>query len=42
MTRNVKIARLPAAIRTELNQRILNGEQGKPLVAVQVSTSQYK
>jgi hypothetical protein len=32
MTRNGKIARLPAAIRTELNQRILDGEQGQPLV----------
>jgi hypothetical protein len=33
MTRNGKIARLPAAIREELNQRLLEGEQGKPLVA---------
>jgi len=32
MTRNGKIARLPAAIRTALNQRILDGEQGQPLV----------
>jgi hypothetical protein len=32
MTRNGKIARLPAAIREELNQRLLEGEQGKPLV----------
>jgi len=32
MTRNGKIARLLATIRTELNQRILDGEQGKPLV----------
>jgi hypothetical protein len=32
MTRNGKIARLPAAIREELNQRLLDGEQGKPLV----------
>jgi hypothetical protein len=32
MTRNGKIARLPAAIREELNQRLLEGEQGKQLV----------
>jgi hypothetical protein len=32
MTRNGKIARLPAAIREELNQRLLDGEQAKPLV----------
>jgi hypothetical protein len=32
MTRNGKIARLPADIRTELNQRILDGEQAQPLV----------
>ena len=32
MTRNGKIARLPAALREELNQRLLDGEQGKPLV----------
>jgi hypothetical protein len=32
MTRNGKIARLPAAIREELNQRLLDGEQGKQLV----------
>jgi hypothetical protein len=32
MTRNGKIARLPAVIREELNQRLLDGEQGKPLV----------
>jgi len=31
MRRNGKIARWPAAIRTELNQRILDGEQGQPL-----------
>jgi hypothetical protein len=32
MTRNGKIARLPAAIREQLNQRLLEGEPGKPLV----------
>ena len=32
MTRNGKIARLPAALREELNQRLLDGEQGQPLV----------
>jgi hypothetical protein len=32
MTRNGKIARLPLTIRDELNQRLLNGEQGKQLV----------
>jgi hypothetical protein len=32
MTRNGKIARLPAAIRQELNQRLFDGEQGKDLV----------
>lgn len=32
MTRNGKIARLPASIRQELNQRLLNGEQGSQLV----------
>ena len=32
MTRNGKIARLPAALREELNQRLLNGEQGQPWV----------
>jgi hypothetical protein len=32
MTRNGKIARLPLAIREELNQRLQNGEQGKQLV----------
>src|SRR5580700_6949622 len=32
MTRNGKIARLPAGIREELNQRLFNGEQGKHLV----------
>ena len=32
MTRNGKIARLPAAIREELNRRLLDGEQGKQLV----------
>jgi len=32
MTRNGKIARLPAALREELNQRLLDGEQGKPWV----------
>ena len=32
MTRNGKIARLPNSIRAELNQRLLNGEQGKKLV----------
>lgn len=33
MTRNGKIARLPQAVRRELNQRLNDGEQGKPLVA---------
>ena len=32
MTRNGKIARLPLAIRDELNQRLQNSEQGKRLV----------
>jgi hypothetical protein len=32
MTRTAKIARLPAAIREELNQRLLDGVQGKQLV----------
>jgi hypothetical protein len=32
MTRNGKIARLPLAIREELNQRLQDGEQGKQLV----------
>lgn len=32
MTRNGKIARLPRAIRDELNQRLENGEQGVQLV----------
>jgi len=32
MTRTGKIARWPADIRTQLNQRILDGEQGQPLV----------
>jgi hypothetical protein len=32
MTRNGKIARLPAAIREQLNQRLLEGETGKQLV----------
>jgi hypothetical protein len=32
MTRNGKIARLPAAIREELNQRLLEGEPGQHLV----------
>ena len=32
MTRNGKIARLPNAIRQELNQRLFNGEEGKQLV----------
>ena len=31
MTRNGKIARLPADLRTELNQRLANGEMIKPL-----------
>jgi len=31
MTRYGKIARLPTDIRTELNQRILDGQQGQPL-----------
>src|SRR6266542_3971499 len=33
MTRNGKIARLPRAVRLELNRRLQNGEQGKKLVA---------
>ena len=33
MTRNGKIARLPETIRDELNQRLLDGEEGKQLVA---------
>jgi hypothetical protein len=32
MTRNGKIARLPAAIREELNQRLFDGEPAKPLI----------
>jgi hypothetical protein len=32
MTRNGKIARLPAAIRQELNQRLLDGQPGNQLV----------
>jgi hypothetical protein len=32
MTRKGKIARLPAAVREELNQRLLDGEEGKKLV----------
>jgi hypothetical protein len=32
MTRNGKIARLPAAIRQELNQRLLDGQPGTQLV----------
>jgi hypothetical protein len=32
MTRNGKIARLPAAIRRQLNQRLFDGGQGKQLV----------
>ena len=32
MTRNGKIARLPAALREELNQRLPDGEQGQPWV----------
>jgi len=32
MTRDGKVARLPAALRQEFNQRLLNGEQGKQLV----------
>jgi len=32
MTRNGKIARLPAALREELNRRLHDGEQGKHLV----------
>ena len=33
LTRNGKIARLPRAIRQELNRRLQDGEQGKTLVA---------
>lgn len=33
MTRNGKIARLPHAVREELNRRLLDGEQGTALVA---------
>ncbi len=33
LTRNGKIARLPLAIRLELNRRLDEGEQGKKLVA---------
>src|SRR5713101_951139 len=33
LSRNGKIARLPLAIRQELNRRLQNGEQGKKLVA---------
>ena len=32
MTRNGRIARLPAALREELNQRLLDGEQGQPWI----------
>src|SRR5580658_7948374 len=32
MTRNGKIARLPAALREELNQRLLDGQEGKQVV----------
>jgi len=32
MTRNGKIARLPLGIRQQLNQRLLDGQQGKLLV----------
>jgi len=32
MTRTGKIARLPASVRDELNQRLADGEQGKTLV----------
>jgi hypothetical protein len=32
MTRNGKIARLPAAVREQLNQRLLDGRQGKLVV----------
>ena len=33
MTRNGKIARLPLAIRQQLNQRLQNGELGQELVS---------
>lgn len=33
MTRNGKIARLPKTVRDQLNRRLLDGEQGKKLVA---------
>src|ERR1700733_7267883 len=33
MTRNGKIARLPASVRDELNQRMENGEEGPKLLA---------
>jgi len=33
VTRNGKIARLPRAVRQELNRRLDEGEQGKKLVA---------
>jgi hypothetical protein len=33
LTRNGKIARLPLAVRQELNRRLDEGEQGKKLVA---------
>jgi hypothetical protein len=33
LTRNGKIARLPLAVRQELNRRLDDGEQGKNLVA---------
>src|SRR6266446_3873145 len=33
LTRNGKIARLPLAVRQELNRRLDEGEQGKELVA---------
>jgi hypothetical protein len=42
MTRNGKIARLPLAIREELNQRLQNGEQGQDLVQWLNSLSQVK
>ena len=50
MTPTGKIARLPAAFREELNQRLLDGEQSPELTRppklrdapVQASTSQYK
>jgi hypothetical protein len=40
MTRNGKIARLPAAIREELNQRLLDGgESGAFLASAKVMTA---